>query len=50
MGVLRNQKYQREIVHPQGDVKQCIRIDQKDNIFDSFLNRSWYTLYSEMHC
>jgi hypothetical protein len=50
LGVLRNQEYQREIVHPQSDVKQRIRIDQKDNIFDSFLNRGWYTLYSAMHC
>jgi hypothetical protein len=49
LGVLRNQEYQREIVHPQGDVKQRIRIDQKDYIFDSFLNRSWYTLCSEVH-
>lgn len=50
LGVLRDQEYQREIVHPQGDVKQRIRIDQKDYVFDSFLNRSWYTLYPEMHC
>lgn len=48
--MLSNQEYQREIVHPQGDVKQRIRIDQKNYIFDSLLNRSWYTLYSEMYC
>jgi hypothetical protein len=50
LGVLRDQEYQREIVHPQGDIKQRIRIDQKDYIFDGFLNCSWYTFYSEMHC
>jgi hypothetical protein len=50
LGVLRNQEYQREIVHPQGDIKQRIRINQKYDIFDSLLNRSWYTLYSEIHC
>jgi len=50
LGVLCIKEYQREIVQPQGNVKQRIRIDQKDYIFDSFLNCSWYTLYSEMHC
>jgi hypothetical protein len=49
LDVLRNQEHQREIVHSQGDIKQRVRIDQKDYVFDSFLNRSRYTLYSEIH-
>jgi len=50
LSVLRNQKYQREVIHPQSNVEQCIRVDQKDNVSDRVLNGSGYALCSEVHC
>jgi len=49
LSVLCNQKYQREIVHPKGNIEQCIRIDQKDDVSDGIFDCSWYALYPEMH-